>query len=72
MSEIAGRLGKPATSLSRPLARLMELGLITRELPFGSPERDAKRSVYRLDDRFLDFWYRFVSPRRALLDAGRW
>jgi DNA-binding IclR family transcriptional regulator len=26
LSEIAGRLGKPATSLTRPLANLIELG----------------------------------------------
>ena len=37
VSEIAARIGGPATSLSRPLQRLMELGLIQREIPFRRP-----------------------------------
>jgi AAA+ ATPase superfamily predicted ATPase len=70
VSEIGARIGVPATSLSRPLARLMELGLIVRELPFGRSERDTKRTRYRLDDPFLAFWYRFVEPNRSRLEAG--
>ena len=40
LSEIAGRLGKPAGHLARPLAQLIELGYIRREVPFGeTPSR---------------------------------
>lgn len=70
VSEIGARLGVPATSLSRPLMRLMELGYIVRELPFGRSERDTKRTLYRLADPFLAFWYRFVEPNRSRLEAG--
>jgi hypothetical protein len=35
MSEIAGRLGKPASSLTRPLANLIQLGYIRKDVPFG-------------------------------------
>ena len=35
LSEIAGRVGQPATSLSRPIARLSGLQLVRREQPFG-------------------------------------
>ncbi len=71
ISEIAGRLGKPATSLSRPLSRLLELGLVEREIPFGASERDSKRSRYRIADPFLSFWFRFAAPHRALVEARR-
>jgi AAA+ ATPase superfamily predicted ATPase len=71
MSEIAGRLGVPATSLSRPVARLVELGFLSREIPFGVEERDAKRSFYRITDPFLAFWFRFVDRNRSLLAGGR-
>ena len=37
LSEIAGRLEKPATSLVRPMQRLLELGLVGREVPFVLP-----------------------------------
>jgi AAA+ ATPase superfamily predicted ATPase len=71
LSEIAGRLGKPATSLSRPLQRLIELDLIRREVPFGVSPRSAKRTRYQIDDPFLRFWFRFVEPNRSRLEAGR-
>jgi hypothetical protein len=69
-SEIAGRLGSPVTSLSRPLARLVELGLVQRDVPFGESHRDGKRSLYRVADPFLRTWYRFVEPNRSRLEAG--
>ena len=69
LSEIGGRLGQPATSLHRPLSRLIELGYVRRELPFGESTRSTKRTAYRLDDPFLLFWYRFVAPNRSRLEA---
>ena len=70
LSEIAARLGKPATSLTRPLAKLQELGLIIREIPFGADERNGKKSLYSLADPFLAFWFRFVQPNRSLLESA--
>ena len=67
VSEIAGRLGKPASGLSKPLASLMEMGLVRRETPFGSDPRSGKRSLYRIDDPFLRLWFRVVAPHRAAL-----
>lgn len=70
LSEVAGRLGQPATSMTRPVARLTSLGLVRRETPFGIPARDSKRSVYRIADPLLAFWFRFVEPNRSRLAAG--
>lgn len=67
VSEIAGRLGQPATSLSRPLTRLVELGLIRREQPYGEGGRSGKRSLYKIEDPFFRFWFRVVAPHRAAL-----
>jgi AAA+ ATPase superfamily predicted ATPase len=69
VSEIAGRMGKPATSLSRPMQRLMEMDLVDREVPFGEPHRGSKRTLYRINDPFLRFWFRFVEPNRSRLEA---
>jgi hypothetical protein len=71
ISEIGARLGQPATSLSRPIAKLVELGLLEREIPFGRSVRDAKRSLYRIADPLLRFWYGFVDPNRSRLAAGQ-
>ena len=61
-SEIAARLRTPATSLGRPLKRLTGLGLVRRDVPFGSDAKSAKKALYRLADPFLRFWYSFVHP----------
>ena len=70
LSEIAARIGQPATSLTRPVERLLSLGLVARDIPFGASPRDGKRSLYRIDDPLLAFWYRFVEPNRSRLAAG--
>ncbi len=67
ISEIAGRLGKPASSLTRQLAALTEMEFVRREIPFGSSPASGKRSLYRLDDPFLRLWFAAVAPHRAAL-----
>ncbi len=70
LSEIAGRLGKPSGSLTRPLSNLIELGYVRREVPFGEDPKSSKRTLYRLNDPFLRFHVRFVQPQRSLLEMG--
>lgn len=67
VSEIAGRVGQAATSLTRALTRLQELDLVVREVPFGEPARSGKRALYRLADPFLRLWFALVARRRSLL-----
>ena len=62
-SEMAARLQVPQTALGRPLKRLMELGLVARDVPFGCETAGGKKALYRLCDPFLRFWYAFVLPR---------
>jgi AAA+ ATPase superfamily predicted ATPase len=50
VSEIAGRIGQKATSLSRPLDRLVSMGLVRREVCFGESEKKSRRAIYRIDD----------------------
>ncbi len=71
LSEIAARLQKPASSLTRPLGHLIDLGYVNRELPWGESLRSTKRTLYRLSDPFLEFYYRFVQPHHSLLELGQ-
>jgi AAA+ ATPase superfamily predicted ATPase len=71
LSEIAGRLGKPAGSLTRPLSNLVELGYVRKEVPWGESPRSTKRILCRIDDPFVRFYFRFVLPNRSLLEMGR-
>lgn len=70
LSEIAARLNKPATQLSRILSFLTDLGYIRREIPFGETSKSTKRSLYKINDPFLNFYFSFVVPNTSLLGAG--
>jgi len=71
LSEIAGRLGRPATALSRPISRLTAMGIVRREVPFGESERKTKKSLYRIADPFFRLWFRVVAPHRSVLSSSR-
>lgn len=67
ISEIAARLTQPATSLSRPIKRLQELGLVTKETPFGENEKSTKKTLYKINDPFFRLWFKVVAPKKSLL-----
>lgn len=70
ISEIAARMEKPATHLSGVLAFLNELKYIRREIPFGESLRSTKKSLYKINDPFLNFWFTFVAPDKSRIDLG--
>lgn len=70
LSELAARLGKPAGSLTRPLATLIDLGYVRKDAPWGEDVRATKRTLHVLADPFLRFYFRFVIPNRSLLELG--
>lgn len=71
LSEIAARLEKPATHLSGPLEKLRQLDFIEREIPFGENPKNSKKSLYKVSDPFMDFYFHFVVPNRSLIELGR-
>ncbi|MBT9555894.1 MAG: ATP-binding protein [Myxococcales bacterium] len=70
LSEIAGRLGVPSSDLSRPIRLLLDVGFLALEVPFERSQRDTRRTLYRIADPFLRFWFHFVEPNRSQLEAG--
>lgn len=71
LSEIAGRLGKNATTLSLPLKRLIDMGYLRREVPFGESEKKSKKGIYLINDPLMDFYYHFVVPNTSNISRGR-
>lgn len=71
-NEIAQDAGIAQTSVGKYLDVLRRLRLVRRETPVteSRPER-SRRSLYRLADPFLRFWFRYVYPNRSVLEAGR-
>jgi uncharacterized protein len=71
LSEIAARCGEIATNLSRPLAKLISLGYLIKEIPFGENEKNSKKSLYKISDPFMNFFFRFIVPNRSFIEIGR-
>ncbi|MDR2085663.1 MAG: ATP-binding protein [Dysgonamonadaceae bacterium] len=69
LSEIAGRLEKPATHLSAPLEKLLNLGYLEREIPFGENYKNSKKSLYKIADPFLNFYFKNVVPNRSYIET---
>jgi AAA+ ATPase superfamily predicted ATPase len=70
LSEIAGKLNKPATQLSRPIDNLIQLGYLKREVPFGESEKNSKKGIYRISDPFMNFYFTFLVPNLSRLELG--
>ena len=71
LSEIASRCNEPATNLSRPLAKLLDLGYLEKDIPFGESPKSSKKSLYQIADPFLSFYYGFVPANRSFIEMDR-
>lgn len=56
--------------MSNALSFLTELKYIRREIPFGESVRSTKRSLYKIDDPFLNFWFTFIVPEKSSIEFG--
>lgn len=71
LSEIATRSDEPSTNLSRPLKKLIDLGFLEREVPFGIDEKNAKKTLYKIADPFMAFYYKFVVTNKSFIELDR-
>lgn len=71
-SEISRSFGIKQTSLNKYLKTLIDLDVLERQVPVteGNPDK-SKKSLYRIKDNFLQFWFRFVLPNLSYLETGR-
>lgn len=67
---IAERAGVGASSMSKYLKTLLDLGIIKREVPFGENPSTSRRALYTLEDPFFSYWYAFVSKSVGAIEAG--
>lgn len=67
--DLTSRSGVDSAQLARYLSTLEQLGLVAVRAPVtGKPAHRNRR--YALDDGFMRFWFRFVFPFQADLEAG--
>lgn len=71
-SEISRDFGLKQTSLGKYLKTLIDLDVLERQVPVTESNPDkSKKSLYRIKDNFLQFWFRFVLPNLSYLETGR-
>mgnify|MGYP004637028747 FL=1 len=68
LSEIADKADLESSACSGYLNRLMALGLVRKEAPFG--RYSARKTVYDVADPLFRFWYRFIPRYVSLLQSG--
>ena len=68
--EIAEKAGVPAESMSKYLATLQNLGLVSKDIPFGENPTTSRKGLYALKDPLFSYWYRFVSGSIGAIEAG--
>lgn len=54
----------------RVLPRLLEIGLIERRTPVTEDPEKSRRSLYRIPDPYLRFWFRFILRNRGAIERG--
>ena len=69
VGELADAVRSKSAPVSKYLALLADLRLVRKQLPYGASPTD-RGSHWVLDDPFLRFWFRFVFPFQADLEAG--
>lgn len=71
LGHIGSISGMPATRISPYLATLRELEIIRREVPATelNPEK-SKNGLYRIEDHFFRFWFRYIYPNRSYVESG--
>jgi AAA+ ATPase superfamily predicted ATPase len=72
MSEIINDTGFEKTLLSRYLDILRSLRFIEKEVPVTEkyPEK-SKLGLYKLHDRFFEFWFKYIFPNRGKIEIGK-
>lgn len=68
LSEIADKTGLESSACSGHLNKLMTLGLVRKEAPFG--QYSTRKTIYAVADPLFRFWYRFIPKYVSLLQNG--
>ena len=70
LTAVGARMQRPASDLSRPLRRLIEMGYVKKEIPYGASPLKNRQTLYRTGDHFIRFYYDLCFTWLARLVPG--
>lgn len=70
INEIVAATGESSTKVNKYLLTLLQMQIVTRDVPFGEEGKVSRKGVYSVAPKALAFWYRFVMPNRAKIAMG--
>ena len=68
-NEISTKVGIESAVCAKYLKVLLELGILTKITPIT--EKFGKKTIYRIEDNFFRFWYRFIPQNISSISSGR-
>lgn len=68
-NEISTKVGIESAICAKYLKVLLDLGILTKTTPIT--EKFGKKTIYRIEDNFFRFWYRFVPQNISAISSGR-
>ena len=72
IGKIAAKLNTMQSQLTKYLKVLIDMDIVERRVPVTeSDPSKSKRGLYYITDNFLEFWFKFVYPRRDELETFR-
>lgn len=72
ISEMINETGFEKSHVSRYVDILRGLGFVKKEIPITekNPEK-SKQGIYSIQDRFFDFWFKYVFPYKSRIEIGK-
>jgi AAA+ ATPase superfamily predicted ATPase len=71
LNEIAQDCQMPGATVGRYLDQLIRLHLVERRVPVTERLHNSRKGLYRIQDPFLRFWFRFVQANLSELEYSR-
>lgn len=77
LNDIYARTGFSRAKISVYIKNLIELDVVEKVFSFDAAEHgdqmhaNAQKGLYRIKDRYLAFWYRYVFPNSSEIECGR-
>lgn len=72
LSEIMNETGFEKSFINKYIDILEKLHIIKKEVPVTEKNPlKSRKGVYKVDDQFFKFWFRYILPNRSLIEEGK-